>query len=127
MYIDVQTVIRAGSLLTAVTAFVALAWKLFKWIDHQKEQDTEIASIKIQHAKDIADLKAQHAKDVAEIKNMHRKDTEGIQEEQTLVVYGLLACLKGLAEQGCDGPVSEAIDKIEKHINKKAHSFNKED
>ena len=52
---------------------------------------------------------------------MHHKDTEGIQEEQTLVVYGLLACLKGLAEQGCDGPVSEAIDKIEKHINKKAH------
>jgi len=38
-----------------------------------------------------------------------------------LVVYGLLACLKGLAEQGCDGPVSEAIDRIEKHINKKAH------
>ncbi|MBE6692662.1 MAG: branched-chain amino acid ABC transporter permease, partial [Ruminococcaceae bacterium] len=33
----------------------------------------------------------------------------------------LLACLKGLAAQGCNGPVSEAIDKIEKHINKKAH------
>ena len=63
----------------------------------------------------------EHAKEIAEIKSMHHKDTEGIQEEQTLVVYGLLACLKGLAEQGCDGPVSEAIDKIEKHINKKAH------
>lgn len=121
MYVDAQTIILAGSILSAITAFITLAWKLFKWIDHQKEQDTEIATIKAQHAKDIADLKVEHAKEIAEIKSMHHKDTEGIQEEQTLVVYGLLACLKGLAEQGCDGPVSEAIDKIEKHINKKAH------
>lgn len=99
MYVDAQTIILAGGLLTAVSAFIALAWKLFKWIDHQKEQDTEIAKIKAQV----------------------EKKTEGIQEEQTLVVYGLLACLKGLKEQGCNGPVSEAIDKIEKHINKKAH------
>ena len=70
---------------------------------------------------DIDDLKDQHAKDIAEVKAMHHKDTEGIQEEQTVVVYGLLACLKGLAAQGCNGPVSEAIDRIEKHINKKAH------
>lgn len=46
------------------------------------------------------------------------KDT---QEELTLLTYGVLACLKGLKEQGCDGPVSEAVDKIEKHINKRAH------
>lgn len=44
-----------------------------------------------------------------------------IQEEQALLTYGVLACLKGLSEQGCDGPVSEAINKIEKHINEKAH------
>ena len=43
------------------------------------------------------------------------------QEEQALLTYGVLACLKGLSEQGCDGPVSEAINKIEKHINEKAH------
>lgn len=42
-------------------------------------------------------------------------------EEQTLIIYGLLACLKGLKEQGCNGPVTEAINKIEKHINQKAH------
>ena len=121
MYVDAQTIITAGAVLTALVGFVTLGWKLFKWINHQKEQDQEITNIKVQHAKDIADLKAQHAKDIADVGAMHHKDTEGIQEEQTLVVYGLLACLKGLAEQGCDGPVSEAIDRIEKHINKKAH------
>ena len=121
MYVDAQTIITAGAVLTALVGFVTLGWKLFKWINHQKEQDQEITNIKAQHKKDIDDLKAEHTKDVAEVKAMHNKDTEGIQEEQTLVVYGLLACLKGLAEQGCDGPVSEAIDRIEKHINKKAH------
>ena len=49
------------------------------------------------------------------------KDIKRTKEEQALLTYGVLACLKGLKEQGCDGPVSEAIDKIEKHINQVAH------
>ena len=44
-----------------------------------------------------------------------------IQEEQTLLCYGIKACLQGLAEQGCDGPVHDALDKLEKHLNQKAH------
>lgn len=44
-----------------------------------------------------------------------------IQSEQTLICYALLACLKGLKEQGCNGPVTEAINKVEKHLNQKAH------
>lgn len=49
------------------------------------------------------------------------KDIKLIKEEQTLLTYGVLACLKGLKEQGCDGPVTTAINQIEKHINKQAH------
>lgn len=49
------------------------------------------------------------------------KDIAAIKAEQTLLTYGVLACLKGMKEQGCNGPVSEAIYKIEKHINQKAH------
>lgn len=49
------------------------------------------------------------------------KEITAIQEELTLLTYGVLACLKGLKEQGCDGPVTEAVDKIEKHINQRAH------
>lgn len=45
----------------------------------------------------------------------------GIRAEQQLLTYGVLACLKGLSEQGCDGPVTEAIGKIEKHLNEEAH------
>lgn len=46
---------------------------------------------------------------------------QDIQSEQAILTYGVLACLKGLKEQGCDGPVTEAIQKIEKHLNEKAH------
>lgn len=44
-----------------------------------------------------------------------------IQTEQTLLCYGIKACLQGLAEQGCNGPVHEALDKLDKHLNQKAH------
>ena len=49
------------------------------------------------------------------------KYIKAIKEEQTLLTYGVLACLKGLKEQGCDGPVTTAINQIEKYINKQAH------
>ena len=44
-----------------------------------------------------------------------------IKEEQSILTKGVLACLKGLKEQGCDGPVAVAITEIEDHINKQAH------
>ncbi len=45
-------------------------------------------------------------------------DIKVIKEEQSILTQGVLACLKGLKEQGCDGPVTLAIEKIESHINK---------
>lgn len=64
-------------------------------------------------AKGIRWLDRQKSQD-AEIKS--------IKDEQKLLVYGVLACLKGLKEQGCDGVVTDAISSIEKHLNKVAHS-----
>ena len=49
------------------------------------------------------------------------KDIRDIKEEQTVLTQGVLACLKGLQEQGCDGPVTIAIKQIENHLNKQAH------
>ena len=49
------------------------------------------------------------------------KDIKSIKADNTMLTYGVLACLKGLHEQGCDGPVDEAIAKFEKYLNKKAH------
>ena len=53
--------------------------------------------------------------------NKQDEEIEKIKAEQCLLTYGILACLKGLKEQGCDGPVTEAINQIESHLNKQAH------
>lgn len=57
------------------------------------------------------------------IKKQTAQDAEirAVKEEQSIIVYGLLACLKGLSEQGCNGPVTAAIAKLEAHMNKEAH------
>lgn len=44
-----------------------------------------------------------------------------IKEEQSVLTIGVLACLKGLKEQGCNGPVTEAVRRIEEHMNELAH------
>lgn len=49
------------------------------------------------------------------------EDIVSIKEEQRVIVGGILACLKGLQEQGCNGPVTRAISDVEEHINKNAH------
>ena len=94
-----QTFITASAFVGAVIALVTYFSKLVRWVDKQNEQDTEIKKLKQHHEDDIASIK----------------------EEQTLLVYGILACLKGLSEQGCNGPVTEAIGKYEKYLNQKAH------
>ena len=63
---------------------------------------------------------------VYKVVEQNKKQTEvihSIQEEQTHICYGLLACLKGLQEQGCNGPVTEARNRLEKHLNQKAHNW----
>ena len=42
-------------------------------------------------------------------------------EELTILLKGQLACLQGLKEQGCNGPVSQAIGDIEEYLLKKSH------
>lgn len=72
----------------------------------------------------ISAIVAYFAKAVRWVDRQKKQDAEiqYIKEEQKIVVYGLLACLKGLNEQGCDGPVTEAITKIETHLNTRAHA-----
>lgn len=50
------------------------------------------------------------------------KKLKSIQETQTILLYGVSACLKGMKEQGCDGPVDEALKRLEKYLIETAHS-----
>lgn len=55
--------------------------------------------------------------------NQQDDEIKELRDEQTLICYGVLAALKGLKEQGCNGPVTEAINKFEKHLNVQAHKW----
>jgi len=100
-----QIEITAGGIITAASvlaAIIALAGYLFKahdWVQMQDGRENEIAELRKQHNADIST----------------------VQEEQTLIVYGLLACLDGLEQLGCNHEVTNAKEKLNKHLNKKAH------
>ena len=94
-----QTIISLGAFLAALFAIFKYYNRAYDLVKHQKEQDEQITSMK---------------------KEM-KEDMDLIKKEQTLMTFGVLACLKGLREQGCDGPVTEAIDKFEKYLNQAAH------
>ena len=99
IHITAQWIITAASVVAAVIALAGYAFKARDWVKKQSGQDEKIEELRAHHDKDIS----------------------VIMDELQLLTYGNLACLKGLKEQGCNGPVSEAIAKIEKHLNEKAH------
>lgn len=94
-----QSVITAAAFVGAVIALVTYFSKVVRWVDKQEKQDEDIKQLSKHHEADIASIK----------------------EEQELMIEGILACLKGLSEKGCNGPVTKAIDKYENYLNKKAH------
>ena len=99
MYIDAEAVITVGKVIGALAVIGGVLITAYKFCQHPKEQD----------------------KALAELRKEHREDIKAISEEQCLIIYGVLACLRGLKEQGCNGTVTETILKIEKHLNEQAH------
>ena len=53
------------------------------------------------------------------------EELKAIRKEQTLICYGLLACLKGLKEQGSNGPATAAWAGLEEHHKQAAHDEDK--
>lgn len=101
MYINIETIITAGSLIGALGVIGGVLIAAYKFYRKPAKLETQIKKIR----------------------ETHEEDIQKINGELCLNTYGLLACLKGLKEQGCNGPVTEAINKIEKHLNKQAHDM----
>lgn len=93
--ITADTIIKFAEVVGALGVIFGIIFAIYKWYLKQNKQDEDI--------------------------KITKDEIKALKEEQCLLTYGVLACLKGLAEQGCDGPVKEAIGKIEKHINQQAH------
>ena len=99
IYITWGSIITAAAVVGGAVAIITYFAKVVRWVDKQAQQDKEIEQLKKHHEDDIKAIKG----------------------EQTLLVEGVLACLKGLQEKGCNGPVTKAIDKYEDYLNHKAH------
>lgn len=105
-----ESLVAAGAVGTAIFLFVSKFAMGVRWFDQQGKQSTDIDTLKQKHETDMASL--------------HDELAEGVRTnnaELQLLTFGVLACLKGLQEQGCNGPVTEAVTKIEKYLNEKAH------
>ena len=100
-----QNFLTAVSVMTAVILLIQRFAKGVRWFDKQEKQTTDLARLEKRHEEDMAAL---------------RKE---IVSELQLLTYGVLACLKGQQEQGCNGPVTEAANKIETYLNQKAHEI----
>ena len=46
---------------------------------------------------------------------------KAVQDEQTIICYGLRSVLQGMVEIGADGPCKEALTLLDKHLNRSAH------
>jgi len=95
--ITLDLILKVLGIIVAFVAGISAIAVVIKWINamHDKQQKIE-----------------EYDNSITEIK-----------EEQCMLTYCMLAVLEGLKQQGCNGPVTEARDKLEKHINKKAHDI----
>lgn len=94
-----QTIITAFAVISAATGIALYFAKMVRWVDKQNKQDTKLGSLE----------------------DKHDEDMRAVQKELSIIIQAQLACLKGLQEKGCNGPVTKAIDMLETYLNKTAH------
>ena len=102
--VTIGQIVGVISSLAVIIGFIKLIYELIK--------KTTLDKIN-QNTKDIEQLKI----DVGVLKS----EVKDSKEERLVIVNGLLACLKGLQELNCDGPVTEGIKHIEEYLMKKSH------
>ena len=111
VYIDIETVEKAAKLITALTVIFSALVAMVRWYLKVKNLSKKVEEIE----------KEKDAK-IEQLREDHEEDIKRIEEEMCLHTYGILACLKGLQEKGCNGPVTDTITKFEKFINQRAHA-----
>lgn len=99
MEITVDSVILLSKLIGALGVIFGVVIAFVKWLSKQEKQTA----------------------DIKELEKRHNDDMRTVQEELCVVNYAVLASLDALMQNGFNGKVSEAHDKMQKHINKKAH------
>lgn len=117
-----QIIAGIGSLTVIATFFIAI----YNWIkkiildkiDKNKEDISDIQHEINKMKQDVDNFKKAVQNEIKNIKC----DIEDSKEERLILLRAQLACLKGLKEQGCDGPVTAEIENIEEYLLNKSHN-----
>ena len=99
MYIDWQTIVTAGAVVSALLLLLSIFTKGHNWFLNQGKQDEKIEKLK------------QH----------HEDDVQRIKQENYLICYALSACLDGLMQLKCNHTVPDAKQKLDEYLNQQAH------
>ena len=97
--ISAETIIEISKVIGALGVILGVIIAFVKWLGKQEKQ----------------------SEDIKELKERHDDDLKTVQEELCVVNYAVLASLDALIQNGYNGMVTEAREKLQKHINKKAH------
>lgn len=92
--------------------------------DAEDEQTKEIKELKktVESLQtDVKTLSAHHESDMKSAKEREAEELQMIKDELCVLSYAMLAALSGLKQQGCNGDVTEAHSRLEKHLNQQAH------
>lgn len=106
----VDVIIKVAALIGAVGGICGGIYAVCKWFQKQEKQSTDIAALKELHEKDMEATRKKEA-----------EDTQAIKDELCVLSYAMLAALDGLQQLHCNGNVTKAHERLEKHLNQRAH------
>lgn len=92
-------IILIGAVILALGNIISAAVAIVKWRDKKKKEKEKTAQLDEKQDEAIKELK----------------------KEQTLLCYAVTACLDGLHQQGCNGQVTDALNRMSKYLNQQAH------
>lgn len=99
MTITIETILTIAKVIGALGVIAGVVIAVIRWLAKQEKQSV----------------------DIQELKEHHDTDLKTVQEELCVVNYAVLASLDALIQSGFNGKVAEAHDKMQKHLNQKAH------
>ena len=123
-----QTIITCGfgaAIATGVMSIIQYKIKRKDTKEDEEDQQTkDIRKLKDEIGelrKEISGLREYHKTDMDATRRRETEELQDIKDELCVLSYAMLAALSGLKQQGCNGDVTEAHTRLEKHLNQQAH------
>lgn len=91
-----DAIIKAGAVVSALAAIVGALIAIIKLVEKNRK--------------------------ATERNKKQDQEIASIKKEQTLITYAVRGCLDGLHQMGCNGRVTDSINRIDKYLNKAAHN-----